>query len=135
MPAHPLVSIVPACSNTGHVDQPGTFATVFDVSDGNSGISWSNADVKLLQPDGGIKKEKISLGGMGALLGGKSGETVYSFFPDKKGIYRLNVVAYGKDIKGHQLMRTFDRSFSVAAPGKGVKYRYEIDPFIRRRNN
>ena len=102
----------------------------FDLTGG--GVRWERADVRVWQPDGQEQAQAVTLGGLGALLGGASGQTIFRLVPTQQGTYRVQILAHGNDTRGQAVMRALDRSFRVVAPGQGVGRGTDIDPFIRR---
>lgn len=105
----------------------------FDLSTRENNVNWQEAEIESWKPGGEHSSEKITLGNIAAALGGSSGQTVLSLRPDEQGVHRVNIVARGVTDAGEPVIRTFDRTFQVAPPGQGVRYKHQIDPFIRRR--
>lgn len=95
------------------------------------GVTWKSAEVRIDRPDGSETIKTVSLGGLAAVLGGESGETVYSMRPMITGLYRVHVEAAGIMDDGSRVQRAFERTFRVAVPGRGVKRKHRIKPFIR----
>lgn len=102
---------------------------------GEDGVQWDKADIILWGPDNKKIVESRNFVGIASVLGGKSGLSVYDIRPKHKGIYRMHIMVHGNTTSGDAIMRTLDRTFRVAAPGKGVSYPNEIDPFIRHAPN
>lgn len=95
-------------------------------------VRWERADVSLWLPDGQRLDETHTLGGLQALLGAGSGQTIYTLLPRQEGVHRILITVHGRTLDGAAVMRSLDRSFRVAAPGQGVRRAHAIDPFIRR---
>jgi hypothetical protein len=100
----------------------------------NNAVSWDSVEAETIGPDGQLKKETLQLDSLASALGGLNGQTMQSFSPQKKGVYHVKIVAQGQTTTGDKIMRTFDRTFEVVSAGRGVRYRYQIDPFIPRRS-
>lgn len=95
-------------------------------------VQWDHAEVRVWQPDGHQRTDEITLGGVGALLGGDSGQTIYRMVPGREGTHRVQIHVRGTDQQGRSVMRALDRSFRVEPPGRGVHRGTDLDPFIRR---
>lgn len=95
-------------------------------------IRWERAQIIVRDPRGKQDIRTASLGGLAALMGNQRGETVYSALPREPGVYHIQIVVTGKTPQGAPVMRSLDRTYRVELPGKGLKRKAEIDPFIRR---
>ncbi|WP_200193404.1 VWA domain-containing protein [Halorhodospira abdelmalekii] len=102
----------------------------FDLIGGE--VQWDRAEVRTWYPNGEQKSETVSLGGIEAVLGGASGQTIFRMVPSHEGTYRVQIHVHGQDRQGRPVMRALDRSFRVEAPGRGVSRGSDLDPFIRR---
>lgn len=104
-----------------------------DIVSKNSTVNWDKAYLKVKEPSGKIRNETVSLSSIAAALGGTSGVSAARVRPDEPGLYRVQVTVFGETDKQNKIMRSFDRTFQVAPKGKGIDYKNEIKPFIRRR--
>ncbi len=95
-------------------------------------VRWERAQVITLDPRGKSETRESTLGGLAALMGNQRGETVYSVLPREPGVYYIQISVTGKTPQGEPVMRGLDRTYRVELPGKGLKRKAEIDPFIRR---
>ncbi|RMG55344.1 MAG: VWA domain-containing protein [Gammaproteobacteria bacterium] len=114
---------------TPEVHQP--LSIEIDSAEGQ--VRWENAEVQVRYPDGREEMRDEPLDGLAAVLGGSSGQAAYVLRPETQGVYRVRITAHGRTQAGEPVMRTFDRTFEAVAPGRGVRYRHQIDPFIPRR--
>lgn len=96
-------------------------------------VRWQQTEVEVHRPDGTLEHTVKPLDGLSATLGGSSGQSAYVFRSDSPGVYRVKIIATGATDNGQKVMRTFDRTFEAVPPGRGVRYKHQIDPFIRRR--
>lgn len=97
-----------------------------------AGVRWRTAEVTTWTPSGTVETRKQTLGGVAAILGGSSGETVYAAALKQAGIYRFQIIANGQNAQGEAIVRSLERSFRVAEAGRGLKRKSGIEPFIRR---
>ncbi|PNU18644.1 hypothetical protein C2E25_16615 [Geothermobacter hydrogeniphilus] len=104
-----------------------------EIQSENNKVRWQQAEVEVYRPDGTLEHNVKPLDGLFATLGGSSGQAAYIFRSEAPGVYRVKIVATGTTDNSQKVMRTFDRTFEVAPPGLGVRYKHQIDPFIRRR--
>jgi hypothetical protein len=95
-------------------------------------VDWEQANATTWLPDGRVVQKEKVLSPLGAMLGSGSGQTIYALVPKRPGAYRVQIVAHGTDTSGSAVMRSIDRTFRVAVPGRGIGRGSSIDPFIRR---
>lgn len=95
-------------------------------------VRWEQAELTTWSSDGAPSSRSVKLGGIAALLGSGSAETVFSVTPRKPGDYRVQITAHGRTSKGEVIQRSLDRSYRVAEVGQGLRKKQQIDPFIRR---
>jgi hypothetical protein len=95
-------------------------------------VQWQRAHIQTWLPDGSRKEENRMIGGLAAALGGDSGVSVLDFIPQAAGVYQVRIAVEGRTPSGETVQRSFDRTIRVAAPGRGERYKRQIDPFIRR---
>lgn len=97
-----------------------------------SNVNWQTAEVIRFDHRGVKSSKQVTLSSIAAMLGGAGGQTIYSWRPDSLGVNRFHLEVKGVLPDGSEVMRSLDRTVRVAAPGQGVRRKYEIDPFIRR---
>jgi hypothetical protein len=95
-------------------------------------VQWHEAHIEIWQPDGARDEQTISIGGVASALGGDSGVNVLNFVPRQAGVYQVQITVQGQTPGGEKVQRSFDRTLRVAPPGKGQRYKRQLDPFIRR---
>jgi len=96
-------------------------------------VQWEKAQSTLTLPDGTDRSGSEAISNLFSILSGKSGISVFDFTPQTAGLHRVRILLCGKTPAGETVNRCIDRTFQVEVQGKGVKYRRDIDPFIRRR--
>ncbi len=107
---------------------------VFTISLFNKGeVFWEKAEITEWNDSSAPVKNIKNMDTLLAQISNFSSQTIYSFVPTKAGIKRIHILVRGKTPDGNLVMRSFDRTFRIAARGQGVHRKYEIDPFIRRK--
>ena len=86
---------------------------VFDIiTEGE--VAWERAEIQSMDPTGKQKTETSALTGVAGVLGSSRGQTVWRMRVDHQGVYRIRLAVYGKTRAGYDIVRSLDRSFSVA---------------------